>query len=69
MASGVLMLALSVIGLTGLQYLMPPSFNNRPVVNQAGIAHFQSVVSSLNFVPLSVSVTPWHTTRHAPTTI
>ncbi len=58
-ACGVLTVTLSVVGLAGLQYLMPPSFNNRPAVNHAGIAHFQSVVSTLHSVPLSVSAFVW----------
>ena len=55
LACGVLLLTGSVIGLASVQYLMPPSFDNPPGVNQAGIVHFRSVISTAPVTPLGVS--------------
>ena len=56
---GVLLLTGSVIGLAFLQYLMPPSFDNPPAVNQAGIVHFKSVISTADVAPLTVPAFVW----------
>jgi Glycosyltransferase family 87 len=56
---GMLLLSVSAIGLAGLQYLMPPSFDNPAAVNQAGIVHFRSVISTGHVTPLSVSAFVW----------
>jgi len=59
LASGILLLSASAIGLAGLQYFMPPSFDNPPGVNQAGLVHFRSVISTAHLTPLSVSAFLW----------
>lgn len=51
---GVLLSITSVVLLGGLQYFMPPTFDNPPGVNQAGIVHFQSVLLTRDLTPLSV---------------
>ena len=57
--SGILLLTGSVIGLAGLQYFMPPSFDNPPGVNQAGIAHFRNVMAMAPVAPMGVSAFSW----------
>jgi hypothetical protein len=56
---GVLLLAGSMIGLAFVQYLMPPSFDNPPAVNHAGIVHFRSVLPIAGVTPLSVPAFVW----------
>jgi hypothetical protein len=59
LVSGVLVLSASASGLAGLQYFMPPSFDNLPGVNQAGLVHFRSVISTAHVTPLSVPAFLW----------
>ena len=59
LVSGILLLSASAIGLAGLQYFMPPSFDNPPGVNQAGLVHFRSVVSAARVTPLGMSAFLW----------
>jgi hypothetical protein len=59
LVSGILLLSASAIGLAGLQYFMPPSFDNPPGVNQAGLVHFRSVVSTARVTPLGMSAFLW----------
>ena len=55
---GALLLAGSVIGLSIVQYLMPPSFDNPPAVNHAGVVQFRSVISTA-VAPLSIPTFIW----------
>src|SRR5437773_11092310 len=59
LVSGILLLSASAIGLAGLQYFMPPSFDNPPGVNQAGLVQFRSVLSTAHVTPFGVSGFIW----------
>jgi len=54
-----LVLTGSVIGLAIVQYLMPPSFDNPPAANHAGVVHFRTVISAADVTPLSVPAFLW----------
>jgi hypothetical protein len=56
---GIVLLTASVVGLAGLQYLMPASFDNPPGVNHAGIDHFLSVIPMVHVPALSISRFSW----------
>ena len=59
LVSGILSLSASAIGLAGLQYFMPPAFDNPPGVNQAGLLHFRSVIGVDQVTPLGMSAFVW----------
>ena len=57
--SGVLVLTCAMAGLAIAQYFMPPAFDNPPAVNQAGLAHVQSVIAAARVTPVETRTFVW----------
>ena len=56
---GLLMLAGSILGMAGIQYLLPVSFDNPPGVSHTGLLHFRQAIAPTELAAVSPETFAW----------